>query len=160
MRKPSVVLILAALTLLASRCLDDSTVEIEEDTEPLYFETVTQGIDAGVADTVEAVIRGQDSWVAALDTFDLRREPPEVDFDQVIVLLAAIPTPGSGYTVEFRSVELGADSVIAHYAVGVPAEDCITAMGETVPFQAVTVRRVDVPVAFERSREEIRCTFR
>lgn len=153
--------LVALLPTGASRCFDDgSTVTVDLDTEPLIFERVARGQRAAFADTVEVVAQDTQAWTALKRSLQPTQEESSVDFDQMMVLLAAVPSPGGGYHVQFLSVEIFDDEVRAHYALGVPAEDCITTMGLTVPFEAVAVRRVDLPVVFERRQEPIRCTFR
>jgi hypothetical protein len=149
-----------ALTLPSFQCLDDgSTVVVDEESLPLPFERITRGQSAALEDTVEAVVTDSLDWRAILTLLNAPQSRP-VDFGQVMVLFVALPAETGGYDVQFRSTEVIADTLIASYAVGVPAADCITALGRTVPFEAIAVRRVNEPVRFVRSIEPIPCTFR
>lgn len=118
------------------------------------------GQNATLPDTTELVVKDSDQWSSVSNTLISGRAPETPDFDQYMVLLAALPVESGGYDVRFRSVEIAGDRLIASYAIGIPADDCITTMGTTVPYEAVAVRKVDLPVAFERTQELIRCTFR
>lgn len=147
------------LAIMLAGCIEDSEVVVDRESEPLPFERIARGQQAAVRDTLELRIEGSDRWNELKPSLNVPADAT-IDFDQEMVLLAAVPAPTGGYDVQIRSVEIVADEVIVHYALGVPAEDCITTMGETVPFDAVSARRTDLPVVFERVQEPIRCTFR
>lgn len=152
--------LILALVVPLSGCLDDgSEVTVDEQTVPLPFERLARGQSASLHDTLEVVVKHTDQWHAIAETFAVP-QPAVVDFDQVMMLFAAIPAPSGGYDIQFRSVEVEDGRVVAHYSLGVPGDDCIATMGTTVPFDAIIVRRVDLPVIFERRQEAIRCTFR
>ena len=155
-RTASLVLILA---IMVAGCIDDAEVVVDRESEPLPFERIARGQRALFRDTLEVRIEGSDRWNELKPSLNVAADAM-VDFDQEMVLLAAVPAPSGGYDVQIRSVEILAEEVVVHYALGVPADDCITTLGETVPFDAVTVRRTDLPVVFERVQEPIRCTFR
>ncbi len=127
--------------------------------EPLYFETLGRGISASLSDTTQIVIRDATEWAGFSPLLHTRLPMKKVDFSQVIVLLAAVPAPSSGYAVTFESVELSADSILARYVLMQPGEDCMTANAQTVPFEAVIVRRAEGPVHFERLREDVPCSL-
>lgn len=148
--------------LLVLGCSPEDRTEPAQEAEstPLYFERVAQGQRAAITDTVEVAAKDGRAWQSIQDQLRSADVPRPVDFEQTIILFAAVPVPTGGYTVEFRSVERYDDRVVAHYAIGEPAADCITAMGGTVPYQAIEVPRVQEPVVFERSIEPLRCTFR
>lgn len=155
MRKLLLILALPALT----GCLDDAEVTIDVDLEPLPFERIARGPRASLNDTLEVAIENSDRWNELKSALNVPVDRT-IDFDQVMVLLAAVPVPSGGYDVQIYSVEASDEQVIVQYALGVPAEDCITTMGQIAPFDAVIVRRDDRPVVFKRIQEEIRCTFR
>lgn len=126
---------------------------------PLYFEPIGQGLRANLSDTTEVVFRDRASWLPISDS--LRPPAPfdSVDFDQAIILVAALPQTTSGYALEFTSVEERDSVVVADYLVSAPSDDCLTGYAEVVPFQVILVRRTELPVEFVRSVEEYRCTF-
>lgn len=151
---------LVVLAGLFAACMGDG-VDGDADVEgvPLYFEPIGQGHRANLSDTVEAVIRDRDEWQPLRDSLRPIASFDSVDFEQAVVLVAALPQTTSGYTVEFTSVDQRDTVVVAEYLVSAPSDDCLTAHADVVPFQAILVRRTDQPVEFVRSIEEYRCTF-
>lgn len=152
--------VVAALVLGVAACSGQGAPG-DEDVEgmPLYFEPIGQGLRANLSDTTELVVRDRASWLPISDS--LRPSAPfdSVDFDQSVVLIAALPQTTSGYTLEFTSVEERDSVVVAEYLVSAPSDDCLTGHAEVVPFQVIQARRTELPVEFVRSVEEYRCTF-
>lgn len=144
-----------------SQCrLDESYVSIQDDSRPLFFEQVVRGQQASFVDTIETVIKDNETWTAYKTMLNVSTGGGAVDFDQMMVILAAIPAESGGYYVSFQSIEETDSTIVANYVLGVPGDDCITAMGLTVPYQAVTVRKGDLAVVFEREIEPLPCSFR
>lgn len=133
--------------------------ESEPLTELLYFEPIGYGQSGSLRDTTELVIRTMGEWETYRDSLNPIAPFKPVDFSQGVVFLAALPQTTSGHIIEFVTVEERDSVTVAEYVVNAPADDCLTATAETVPFQAVMVRRTDLPVRFERDTEEYRCTF-
>lgn len=146
------------LLVLLTGCAEPTDLPLDEPTsEVLYFEPIGFGSRAQFADTTEVVIRDSTTWVAYQDSLTSTGTFRPVDFDQTVVLLAAVPAPTGGYTIEFETAELARDTLFAHYLINVPGADCITAMGLTTPFQAILARRTEAPVRFVRRAEEYSC---
>lgn len=133
--------------------------ETEPQSEVLYFEPIGYGQSGSLRDTTEILIRTTDDWDVYRDSLNPIAPFKSVDFSQGVILLAALPQTTSGHIIEFITVEERDSVTIAEYVVNLPAEDCLTATAEAVPFQAVMVRRTDLPVRFVRETEEYRCTF-
>lgn len=125
--------------------------------EVLYFEPIGQGIQARLADTTAVAIRDSLQWAAYQDSLNPIAPFTPVDFDQALVLVAAMPARTGGFSIEFETVELIADTVVASYVVNEPGDDCLTAMGLTTPFQAILVRRTDHPVRFDHRTASYSC---
>lgn len=154
-------LILAAAVCTAIFGCGDS--EADEDAvaeaEVLYFEPIGYGRSGTLSDTTEIVLRTEEEWLSYRDSLNPVAPFADVDFTQSVVLLVALPQETSGHSIDFLSVEESDSNAVAHYVVSVPAEDCLTAIADAVPFQAVMVRRTDKPVQFTHELEEYRCTF-
>lgn len=152
---------LAALALTLSACADEGTAgdASPEEGTPLYFEPIGYGHRASLSDTIEVVARDREDWLSIRDSLSPTMPFDSVDFNQAVVLLAALPQTISGYSIEFTSVEERDSVVVAEYLVNAPSDDCLTAFADLVPFQAVLVRRTEQPVEFERVVEEYRCTI-
>lgn len=156
-----VPLIFAAAVLIAFLGCGDSEAdeEAEPEAEVLYFEPVGYGRSGALSDTTEIVLRTEEEWQIYRDSLNPVAPFAEVDFSQSVLLLAALPQETSGHSIDFLSVEERDSNAVAHYLVSIPAEDCLTAIADAVPFQVVMVRRTDMPVQFTREIEEYRCTF-
>lgn len=153
---PCLVLSLLFLTGCTS---EDPSEEIEVESESLYFEPIGYGQRAALSDTLEMAFRSEAAWSVYRDSLNPIAPFDSVDFEQAIVLLVALPQVTSGYSIEFASVDRVDSVVVAEYVVNAPSEDCLTAFAEAVPFQAVLVRRTEMPVEFRHFAEEYRCTF-
>ncbi|MEX1054864.1 MAG: hypothetical protein WED81_02475 [Rhodothermales bacterium] len=126
---------------------------------PLYFEPIGYGQNAALSDTTIIAIRDEATWKAYQDSLRPIAPFDSVDFSQAIVLLSALPQTTSGFIIEFVSVEERDSVTVAEYVVNAPGSDCLTGHTEAVPFQAVLVRRTNLPVQFQAHTEEYRCTF-
>lgn len=156
----AVYLVAAVSTLIVSGCNDQQpAVDLGIQGEAFYFQPIGQGQSGLLSDTVEVALRTPEEWAAYRDSLNPVAPFDSVDFSQSIVLLVALPQMASGYAVEFTSVLVTDSVAVAEYLVDVPAEDCLMAFAETLPFQVVLVRRTELPFKFVRSEEEYRCTF-
>ena len=155
----STLLLLLIPGFLLGGCSSESVSVEEPLPEPLHFAAIGYGQHGTLKDTLEIVIRDQETWTAWQDS--LRPVAPflPVDFSQVMVLLAALPQTTSGHAVTFLSFDRMDSVIVAEYIVDIPSDDCLTAAAETVPFQAVLVQPTDLPIRFKRLEEEYRCTF-
>lgn len=147
------------LTLLAvTGCFNPPAEETEVSiAEALAFEPIGWGLQARL-DTTEIVIRDSTTWVTYQDSLRPLRPFRKINFQQEMVLLAALPVPTGGYSIRFQVVEKHADSLAARYLVSIPDDDCLTTMGASVVFQAVRMAKMDNPLSFVREQEADRCT--
>jgi hypothetical protein len=141
-------------------CGPEPDTEAVSPSSAVYFEAVGQGQTAGFADTTELVIRDAQTWARVLGQIETVLPMDDVDFQQSMVLLAAVPTPVGGTNVLFESVEDDGTGWTATYAIGMPAIDCRPIEGLAVPFQAVLVPQSEAAVRFVRTAEPYPCTFR
>jgi hypothetical protein len=130
--------------------------------EYLVFEPIGMGQRGIVTDTLNAshwVLRDEASWLAAQDSLSPLGPFKTVDFDQAMVVVIALPAVSGGYSIEVASVERQVDRIAVEYVISEPSSDCIPVVGAALPFQAVRVRKDDLPVEFEERREPYRCTW-
>lgn len=157
-----VVIGLIALCLSFAACAEEEaqSESVIEGT-PLYFEPIGRGHEAALTDstTMEMVFRQRSGWMEMADSLRPAMPFDSVDFEQAIVLAVAIPQTTSGYSVEFTSVEERDSVVIAEYMINAPSDDCLTTVADVVPFQAVMVRRTELPIRFKSGMQEYRCTI-
>ena len=154
----SVLLSSLLLTALLAGCFGDA----EEDTEvsiveALAFEPIGRGVQARI-DTTERAIRDAAAWAAVQDSLRPLRPFEEVNFDQEMILLAAVPVSTGGYSIRFEVVERTDEGVTVRYRLSVPGNDCRTTMGQGVAFQAVRMAHTEGPLHFIREEEPYRCT--
>jgi hypothetical protein len=154
--------LLLALVFVLAGCGPevDLDPDLEGDAMPLYFERIGRGQSASIRDSIQVVIRDAAEWEGYRTQLRPMRPFMEVDFDQVMVLLIAMPMETGGYDVAFESVEEADGRIVASYVLSEPGADCMTGVGITVPFEAIMVRRVEGDVVFEPRRDRIRCTVR
>lgn len=140
-------------------CVGDEDIDSAYESEVLYFEQIGYGQRGSLTDSVEIAFRSPQEWAIYRDSLNPTAPFDSVDFEQGIVMLVALPQESSGHSIDFVNIEAYDSFTVAEYVVSAPAEDCLAAFAETVPFTAVMVRRTDNPVRFERETEEYRCTF-
>ncbi len=125
--------------------------------EVLAFDPIAMGHGGSVRDTIEVVLRSQAALDEALEKVTPLGDIPEVDFEQYMVALIAIPTESGGYIVEVQSVERTGEEIMINYVFNVPAQDCITLQALSLPHQIVKIRRAEGNVTFEQERKRYLC---
>ena len=152
------VLSVAGLIVISflTGCRPEGTV-LDQEIESFYFEPVGSGFAASVADTTELVFRDRESWTDFRQRLAPLRDFPDVDFEQMMVIVAAVPAPTGGYFLEFEGFERIDGQLTASYVVTQPGADCVAITALTQPFQAIAARRVDGPVAFTSRTATERC---
>lgn len=150
-----------ALCVLLTGCLKSDDAESPADVGPeaLYFEAIGAGQAGTLSDTTETVIWTQDEWEVFRDSLRAPEPFGPVDFDQTMLLVAALPRPSGGYRVQFESVEKEGERITASYVVFAPGPDCMTIMALTLPFQVVAARRATGDVVFHRRVELESCAL-
>jgi len=149
-------IIFASLLFSLTACQE--TVELEDGPDDvLAFEAIALGHQGATRDTVEVILRSQAELEEALKSVTPLDAVPEVDFQQYMVGLIAVPTESGGYIVEVKSVEQTGDEITVHYVLNVPAQDCITVQALSLPHQIVQIRRSEGNVTFVQERDRYLC---
>lgn len=158
LRSTSLILAIAATASLFG-CGPSGTVPDAEDemVESLYVEPLGLGFSAAIEDTTGLVFRTEEAWAEFRDRLQPRGPFKVSDFEQMMILVAAVPAPTGGYTVEFESVEIIGDEIVASYVVSAPGYDCVAISALTQPFQVVAVRKVEGNVRFVHRTETESC---
>jgi hypothetical protein len=123
----------------------------------LAFEPIAMGHNGSVRDTIEVILKSEAALEEALTQVRPLGDVPEVDFQQYMVGLIAVPAETGGHIVEVQSVEQTGDEITVHYVLNVPADDCITVQALSLAHQIVKIRRADGNVTFVRERERYFC---
>jgi hypothetical protein len=154
------VLIGCFLLLLLAGCGEE--VEVIDELDLFYFESIGIGQTGATRDTTEWVLRDSVAWATAAQHFTPLAPFKTVNFEQSVVVAIGIPTESGGYHVEIESIErTEADGVIISYLFQEPASDCITLTADALPFLAVAAARFeDERVRFERRVQKYECTWK
>ncbi len=146
------------LGMLWAGCLGtaDETTEVTI-AEALAFEPMGRGRQAEI-DTTEIIIRDLATWTAYQDSLRPLMPFKDVNFEQEMVLLAALPVPSGGYDLRFDIVEQTEDGLTARYRLFTPDTDCRVTMGAGVAFQVIRLAQKEGPLHFERELETLNCT--
>ena len=127
-------------------------------TEALAFEAIGSGQTALLDTTTTLAIRDAATWAAYQDSLRPTQLFTEVNFEQEMVVLVAVPVPTGGYSVLIESVERGEEGLTVLYTLSEPSYDCMTTMGLAFPFRAIRVAKTTDTLRFEQSTEAYRCT--
>jgi hypothetical protein len=141
---------LVASGVVLAACQPTGTLPPDLQIESLYFETLGRGSSAQVADTTELVFSTQEEWSGFAGRLRPMATFKDTDFEQTMVLVAAVPASSGGYTLEFESVEKIGDEIVAAYVLSEPGFDCVAIMALTQPFHVIAVKRTEGRVRFVR----------
>jgi hypothetical protein len=152
--------IAAAVLLLAAAC-SQAPARSAESAAVLPFETLLQRSFPGQSGpAVREVVRDQAAWRAAWTTLregsDLPAEPPAVDFDRQMVILAAMEMQSCVSRVTIRSVTRTAGALAVDVLEAPPAPNCVCITSER-PIHVIRLERVDLPETFEVERGVTSC---
>ena len=145
--------LLASVVLTAASCEGEKTVT-EPTTEQSTVELVTvvqQSIPGGSGGTVREVIRDQAAWAAIWPELGLDGAPPEVDFAQEMVVVAAMETQSCVSKVTIRSAAQAGGELVVDILEAPPAPNCICVTSER-PVHVVRLRKVDAPPRYNVER--------
>ena len=156
----------AALPLFAifmfSGCLSPDPAPFDDVLEPtpVQFERVGHGRQAILDTTTLRVITGASVWDAYRDSLRSLIDFAPVNFEQEMILLAAVSVNTGGYDLRIEYVELSGDTLTAAYNLFTPGADCLTSMATGVVFDAVRIRRfTPADVQFLAMEEPLDCTI-
>lgn len=120
--------------------------------EAIPFETLAQrSIPGKGGGEVREVVRDAAAWQPIWEDLtgaDLPQEAPAVDFEERMVIAAAMPTQGCISRVTIREVRAEGDGLVVDLLERPPAEGIACIVSER-PFHAVSLPRHDGPVRWE-----------
>jgi hypothetical protein len=154
---------LLIILLLAAACSNAPvpTAQDEPAAAAVPFETLVQASNPGQAGpSRREVIRDEANWRAAWKELRegsaLPEEPPAVDFNREMVILAALETQGCVSRITIRSVTRTADALVVDLLEAPPAPNCVCITSER-PIHLVRLPRIDLPARFEAERGRTDC---
>ncbi len=153
---------LVVVSMATGMAMGMSGCEVQSDLidgpdELLYFESIGLGHYGTVRDTLELVMRDEAAYLAAMEHVQPLDTLPEIDFEQTMVGLIAIPTNSGGYIIEVQSIEKTGDQITINYLFSTPGADCITLDALALPFQVVIIRQSEGQVTFVRESKAYTC---
>lgn len=151
---------IAALLLIAA-CSQAPAPSNGAGATAVSFETILQrSIPGQSGPTRREVVRDPNAWRAAWDALregsDLSAEPPAVDFERQMVILAAMEMQSCVSKVTIRSVTRTADALVIDLLEAPPAPNCVCITAER-PIHVIRLERVDLPETFEVERGVTNC---
>jgi hypothetical protein len=156
-----------ALTLVAggASCINGEGLTLPRGASRVpedQVQTLVQEVASGIDARRRGVVRTADEWSAFWSEVYAGRDPvperPDVDFDQNMVIVAAMGTrPSGGYLVAFETIgRTGADYHVVVRETS-PGRSCMTTAALTQPVVAVRVARSDGNVSFIERTTTQRC---
>jgi hypothetical protein len=128
---------------------------------PVPFATVVQiSVPGQSGKQQQAVVRDADAWRTTWAELRkdsaLAEEPPAVDFDREMVVLAAMETQGCVSRVTIRSISRKDDSAVVDVLEEPPAANCRCIVSAR-PIHAVRVQKISGDVSFTTTKGEMSC---
>ncbi len=150
--------LLSGLLLGTSAC---SGAKPASSDAPFELETlVQQSIPGQGGPTVREVIRDQAAWAAMWaklrEGSSLSETPPAVNFDQDMVIVAAMETQPCVSKVTVRSVVQTSGELVIDVLEAPPAPNCVCFTSER-PIHVIRLRKVDGPTRFDVERGQTPC---
>ena len=122
-------------------------------TDPLPFKTIETGIQSGIENAREVVVRTPAEWKALCGQYADGRPCPTIDFSTSTVVGVCLGTrPSAGYSVEITGVEREGDAIVVTYRERKPGPNEMSAQMITMPYVLVSIDRVTGPIRFVRAR--------
>ncbi len=113
------------------------------------FGTLARGEDTPVRPSAPFVITGQDTWTAFWAEHSGSATPPEVDFDEEVVIVAGVGERSeAGDSVEIRRVLEVGDGSIIHMVERIPGDFCSPIARSHYPYHVIVSPRIREPVRF------------
>jgi PrcB C-terminal len=121
--------------------------------DPVPFTTLERGVQSGIEQRREIVVRTADEWKTLCGQHAEGRPCPTVDFARSTVIGVFLGTrPSAGISVEIQRVERDGDALVVTYRERGPGPGEMAAQMITAPYTLATVDRFPGPVRFVRAR--------
>jgi len=128
---------------------------------PVPFATVVQiSVPGQSGKQQQVVVRDADAWRTAWGELRkdsaLAEEPPAIDFDKEMVVLAAMEAQGCIARVTIRSITRKDDNAVVDVLEEPPAPNCRCIVSAR-PIHAVRVQKIPGDVSFTTAKGEMPC---
>ncbi|UCC71027.1 MAG: protease complex subunit PrcB family protein [Gemmatimonadota bacterium] len=153
---------LAACNGQSTALTEQAELQIPGDAVSITVDPVVSTQYSGVREARRLVIRDAEAWIAFWDEVTAvvtpRPEPPAVDFEQEMVIAAAMGQRATGgYTISIPEVYQQEGSVYAVVKEVAPAANCIVTQALSAPVVAVSMPRSEDAVSFVEREETVEC---
>ena len=140
----------------------EQSTQVPVDAQAVTMEPIFTELFSGIPDARRLVIRTSVEWNALWEEVTQNRmpkpPPPEVDFEQYMVIVAAMGSrPTGGYTVTVDEVNQGQGQLLAEVRETSPGPTCMTTQALTAPVTAVRVVRSEGRVTFVEVQDQHDC---
>lgn len=152
--KRTLGLLVLAIVLTAASCEGGKMPSEPESTELTTI--VQRSIPGGRGGTVREVIRDQTAFNAIWKELGLPDSPPAVDFDQEMVIAAAMETQPCVSRVTIRSAAEAGGELVVDLLEAPPAPNCVCITSER-PLHIIRLRKVAAPPRFDVERGQTPC---
>jgi len=154
------LMLMVAMLLLGmtQACAGGDAQEEEAMSGVLETEELARGSQSSVAAESMLVLRDREAFATAWRQAGQRGDPPEVDFDQHMVLAIFMGERRTGgYSVHVDAVEATEEGLRVDVEMRAPGRDCMTTQALTRPFQLLRLPHVEGEVDFRISQTEVDC---
>lgn len=146
----------SACTAAAPPSSDPPAGSVEVSASPIAID----GSYTGLEEPMRALVRSQGEWRDLWARLAANRipipAPPEIDFSERVVVVAAMGTrPTGGHAIRIDRVSYAGDTLWVEVTSVVPGAGCMTTQALTAPAAAVSVERQPNVSARFLDREEI-----
>ena len=149
----------SACTAAAPPSSDPPAGSVEVSAAPIAI----NGSYTGVDEPLRALVRSEGEWRDLWARLAVNRipvpAPPEIDFSERVVVVAAMGTrPTGGHAIRIDRVSYAGDTLWVEVTSVVPGASCVTTQALTAPVAAVSVeRQPNVSARFLDREETLDC---
>jgi hypothetical protein len=156
-RFPMWEMLTVAALALAAGCAAERSVDGEETSAQVPYETFLDETQSGLDQPLSEVVRDEATWVELWDRIHRgvtpRLSPPAVDFSRHMLIAVATGTrPSGGFNITVQSVVAHEGRLEVEVLETCPAPDAIVTMALTRPVEVVRLDRVPQGPVFRHSR--------
>jgi hypothetical protein len=156
-RSPVWEVLTATALVLAAGCAAERSVDGEETSASIPYETLLDETQSGLDQPVSEVVRDEATWVELWERIHRgvtpRPSPPAVDFSRHMLIAVATGTrPSGGFDITVRSVVVRDATLEVEVLETCPAPDAIVTMALTRPVEVVRLDKVPQGPVFRQVR--------
>jgi hypothetical protein len=145
--------IFSVLFLTFSSCKSNKTTDA---TKPMPFDTILKTLSLGSETEGTKVVQSKDDLkdFEVANNNDMPKELLEVNFEKntLIMVMAGMKNTG-GFDIEITKIVESNDKITVFHKEINPPKDAMLTMALTYPLQAVTIKKTEKEIVFEKMEE-------